>query len=54
MVDGTCKVNNVGMSLYDILVEDGYEDSRVIAYCFVAHETKITIYSQFPTNFQKI
>ena len=33
------------MSLYDILVEDGYGDSRVIAYCFVAHETKITIVS---------
>ena len=43
MVDGTYKVNNVGMSLYDIVVEDGFGDSRVIAYCFVAQETKITI-----------
>ena len=31
------------MSLYDILVEDGCGDSRVIAYCFVAQETKISI-----------
>ena len=43
MVDGTYKINNVGMSLYDILVEDGCGDSRVIAYCFVAQETKISI-----------
>lgn len=31
------------MSLYDILVEDGCGDSRVIAYFFVAQETKISI-----------
>ena len=43
MVDGTYKINNIGMALYDILVEDGCDDSRVIAYCFVAQETKISI-----------
>ena len=43
MVDGTYKINNIGMSLYDILVEDGCGDSCVIAYCFVAQETKISI-----------
>ena len=43
MLDGTYKINNIGMSLYDILVEDGCGDSRVIAYCFVAQETKISI-----------
>lgn len=43
MLDGTYKINNIGMSLYDILVEDGCGDSHVIAYCFVAQETKISI-----------
>ena len=39
---GTYKINNVGMSLYDILVEDGCGDYGVIAYCFVPQETKIS------------
>ena len=43
MVDGTYKINNSGMCLYDILVEDGCGDSRVVAYCFVSQETKISI-----------
>lgn len=42
MVDGTCKVNNIGMSLYDI-IEDGYGNSRAVAYCLVAQETKVSI-----------
>ena len=49
MVDGTYKINNAGMCLYDILVEDGCGDSRVVAYCFVSQETKISI-----VNFSQI
>ena len=30
MMDGTYKINNVGMSLYDILVEDGCVEIRVL------------------------
>ena len=37
ILDGTYKINNAGMALYDILVEDGFGSSYV-AYCFVAQE----------------
>ena len=43
MVDGTYKINNVGMSLYDILIEDGYGSSRIVAYCLVTQETKVSL-----------
>ena len=31
------------MALYDILVEDGFGSSYVVAYCFVAQETKVSL-----------
>ena len=41
ILDGTYKINNAGMALYDVLVEDGYGNSCIVAYCFVAQETKV-------------
>ena len=43
ILDGTYKINNAGMALYDILVEDGFGSSYVVAYCFVAQETKVSL-----------
>ena len=43
ILDGTYKINDVGMALYDILVEDGFGSSYVVAYCFVAQETKVSL-----------
>ena len=43
ILDGTYKINNAGMALYDILVEDGFGSSCVVAYCFVAQETKVSL-----------
>ena len=41
ILDGTYKINNAGMALYDILVEDGFGSSYVVAYCFVVQEAKV-------------
>uniref|UniRef100_A0A1X7VHU1 ZSWIM1/3 RNaseH-like domain-containing protein n=1 Tax=Amphimedon queenslandica TaxID=400682 RepID=A0A1X7VHU1_AMPQE len=43
ILDGTNKINNAGMTLYDVLVEDGFGSSCVVAYCFVAQETKVSL-----------
>ena len=39
LLDGTYKINHAGMALYDVLVEDGCGNSRIVAYCFVTQET---------------
>ena len=60
MVHGTYKVNNVGMTLYDILIEDGYGNSRAVAYCLVAQETKVSIvnlmqlFKKYNQNWEKV
>ena len=36
LLDG---INHAGMALYDVLVEDGCGNSRIVAYCFVTQET---------------
>ena len=39
-LDGTFQINNAGMALYDILVEDGFGSSYVVAYCFCCTRNK--------------
>ena len=43
ILDGTYKINNAGIALYDILVVNGFGSSYVVAYCFVAQETKVSL-----------
>ena len=40
LLDG---INHAGMALYDVLVEDGCGNSRIVAYCFVTQETKVSL-----------
>ena len=42
-LDGIYKIDNAGMALYDVLVEDGCDNSSIVAYCFVAQETKVLL-----------